>query len=343
MNVMFKLSKVLLLSMFVFSILYQNVNAKKLVIAHRGASGYVPEHTFSGAVMAYAFGADYLELDVVMTKDGHLVVMHDLTLDATTNVKDIFPNRANNKNKYNVVDFTLSDIKLLKVNERSSRNGRNAAFPSRFPIDSQLFRVPTLDEMILLVKGLSKSYGRNIGLYIELKAPDFHRKNKLDPAKKLLNLLNHHGYQEASDPIFIQSFDAETLKSLRFDHKTRIRLIQLIGENHWKISNTDFTYLKSKNGMKEVSKYAEGIGPWMNQVVTGIDLSGKVQITDLVENARRYDLLIHPYTFRADRLPSYVSSFEELLQIFFYEVEIDGIFTDFPDLVVDYLKKNSRN
>jgi glycerophosphoryl diester phosphodiesterase len=77
--------------------------------------------------------------------------------------------------------------------------------------------------------------------------------------------------------------------------------------------------------------------------VTGIDLSGKVQITDLVENARRYDLLIHPYTFRADRLPSYVSSFEELLQIFFYEVEIDGIFTDFPDLVVDYLKKNSRN
>jgi len=99
MNVMFKLSKVLLLSMFVFSILYQNVNANKLVIAHRGASGYVPEHTFSGAVMAYAFGADYLELDVVMTKDGHLVVMHDLTLDATTNVKDIFPNRANNKNK----------------------------------------------------------------------------------------------------------------------------------------------------------------------------------------------------------------------------------------------------
>ena len=97
---MFKLSKIMLLTMFVFSIYSQNVNAKKLVIAHRGASGYVPEHTFSGAVMAYAFGADYLELDVVMTKDGHLVVMHDLTLDATTNVKDVFPDRANNKNKY---------------------------------------------------------------------------------------------------------------------------------------------------------------------------------------------------------------------------------------------------
>jgi glycerophosphoryl diester phosphodiesterase len=343
MNVMFMLCKIMLLTLFVFSVFFQNANAKRLVIAHRGASGYIPEHTFSGAVMAYASGADYLELDVVMTKDGHLIVMHDLTLDETTNVEDVFPDRANNKNKYNVVDFSLNEIKLLKVHERSSRNAKDAAFPSRFPIEYQLFRVPTLDEMILLVKGLSKSFGHNIGLYIELKAPDFHRKYKLDPAKTLLNLLNHHGYQEASDPIFIQSFDSETLKSLRFEHKTKIRLIQLIGENQWKLSDTDFTYLKSKNGMKEVSQYAEGIGPWMNQVVTGIDFSGKVQITELVENARRHDLLIHPYTFRADRLPSYVSSFEELLHIFFNEVQIDGIFTDFPDLVVDYLEKNPIN
>ncbi len=336
-------SKLMLLTLFAFSIFSQSVNAKKLVIAHRGASGYVPEHTFSGAVMAYAFGADYLELDVVMTKDGHLVVMHDLTLEATTNVKNVFPDRANNNGKYNVIDFSLNEIKLLKVHERSSRNEKKAAFPSRFPIKSQLFEVPTLEEMILLVKGLSKSSGRIIGLYIELKAPGFHRQYKLDPAKKLLNLLNHHGYKEASDPIFIQSFDSETLKSLRFKHKTNIKLIQLIGENQWKLSDTDFTYLKSKKGMKEVSQYAEGIGPWMNQVVTGIDYSGKVQITDLVANARRHSLLIHPYTFRADRIPSYVSSFEELLHIFFNEVQVDGIFTDFPDIVVNYLEKNPRN
>jgi len=343
MNVMFKLSKIMLLTMFVFSIYFQHANAKKLVIAHRGASGYIPEHTFSGAVMAYALGADYLELDVVMTKDGHLIVMHDLTLDATTNVEDVFPGRKNKKGKYNVIDLNLNEIKLLKVHERSSRQTKDASFPSRFPIEAQIFEVPTLDEMILLVKGLSKSFGRNMGLYIELKAPEIHRKHKLDPAKTLLNLLKHHGYQDASDPIFIQSFDSETLKSLRFEHKTRLRLIQLIGENQWKLSATDFTYLKSKNGMKEVSQYADGIGPWMNQVVTGIDFSGKAQITDLIENARRHDLLIHPYTFRADRLPSYVSSFEELLNIFFNEVQIDGIFTDFPDLAVDYIKNNPRN
>ena len=342
MNVMFKLSKIMLLTMFVFSIYLQHANAKKLVIAHRGASGYIPEHTFSGAVMAYALGADYLELDVVMTKDGHLIVMHDLTLDATTNVEDVFPGRKNKKGKYNVIDLNLNEIKLLKIHERSSRQTTDAYFPSRFPIEAQIFEVPTLDEMILLVKGLSQSFGRNMGLYIELKAPEIHRKHNLDPAKSLLNILNQHGYQDATDPIFIQSFDSETLKSLRFEHKTRLRLIQLIGENQWKLSATDFTYLNSKNGMKEVSQYADGIGPWMNQVVTEIDFTGKIQITDLVENARQYDLLIHPYTFRKDRLPSYVSSFEELLNVFFNEVQVDGIFTDFPDLVVDYLEKNRK-
>lgn len=343
MNTLFMLSKILLLTLIAFCVFIQSVNAKKLVIAHRGASGYLPEHTIPGAVMAYSFGADYLELDVVMTKDGHLVVMHDLTLNATTNVEDVFPDKVNNKGKYDVIDFSLNEIKLLKVNERSSRNGKTAAFPSRFPIKSQLFEIPTLEEVIILVKGLSKSFGRNIGLYIELKAPEFHRKHKLDPAKELLSLLYRYGYKEESDAIFIQSFDSATLKSLSFDHKTSIRLIQLIGENNWRLSETDFTFLKSKKGMEEISQYAVGIGPWMNQVVTGIDSSGKVQITDLVANARKHNLLIHPYTFRADRLPSYVSSFEELLQIFFNEVQVDGVFTDFPDLVVDYLKKNPSN
>jgi glycerophosphoryl diester phosphodiesterase len=340
---MLKLSKILLLTMCVFSIYFQHANAKKIVIAHRGASGYLPEHTFSGAAMAYALGADYLELDVVMTKDGHLIVMHDLTLDATTNVEDVYPGRKNKKGKYNVMDLKLNEIKLLKVHERTARKSGDASFPSRFPVETQIFEVPTLDEMILLVKGLSKNFGRKMGLYIELKAPEIHRKNNLDPAKSLLDILNHHGYQDASDPIFIQSFDSETLKSLRYEHKTRLRLIQLIGENQWRLSATDFTYLKSKDGMKEVSQYADGIGPWMDQVVTGIDFSGKIQITDLVENARRYDLVIHPYTFRKDRLPSYVTSFEELLNVFFNEVQIDGIFTDFPDLVVEYLEKNAEN
>ena len=335
--------KIIWVIFFACSIFSQSAYAKKLVIAHRGASGYLPEHTFSGAVMAYASGADFLELDVVMTKDGHLIVMHDLTLNATTNVEEIFPEKKNEKGKYQVIDFSLNEIKLLKVHERSSRTGKNAAFPQRFPIGYQLFEVPTLDKMINLVKGLSKSSGRMMGLYIEIKAPEFHRKHNRDPALELLKLLNNHGFKEATDPVFIQSFDSNTLKKLRYQHKTRLRLIQLIGENRWKLSGTDFTYLKSEKGMNEVAQYADGIGPWMNQLVTGIDFSGNAQITNLLKNARRKVLLIHPYTFRVDRLPDYVSSFDELLDVFFNEVGVDGIFTDFPDKVVGYLESNSAN
>ena len=335
--------KRILVILFACSIFAQNAYAKKLVIAHRGASGYLPEHTYSGAVMAFTSGADFLELDVVMTKDGHLIVMHDLTLNATTNVEEVFPEKNNKKGKSQVIDFTLNEIKLLKVHERSSRSGKNAAFPQRFPIDYQLFEIPTLDNMINLVKGLSKSSGRIMGLYIEIKAPEFHKKHNKDPASTLLKMLKHHGFKEATDPVFIQSFDSKTLKKLRYQHKTRLRLIQLIGENHWRLSDTDFTYLKSEKGLNEVSKYADGIGPWMNQLVTGVDLSGNFQITNLVKNARRKDLLIHSYTFRADRLPDYVSNFDELLDIFLNDVGVDGIFTDFPDLVVSYLESNSAN
>ena len=143
---MFVQIKIIWVILFVSSVFIQNAYAKKIVIAHRGASGYLPEHTYSGAVMAYASGADFLELDVVMTKDGHLIVMHDLTLNATTNVEEVFPEKKNKKGKYQVIDFTLNEIKLLKVHERSSRSGKNAAFPQRFPIGYQLFEVPTLDK-----------------------------------------------------------------------------------------------------------------------------------------------------------------------------------------------------
>ena len=335
--------KIILSTSVIFLLFLHDLTAKQIVIAHRGASAYVPEHTLAGATMAYTLGADYIELDVVMTKDGYLVVLHDLTLNATTNVEDIFPERVNKKGKYNVIDFNLNEIQSLKVHERLRRNRKDAAFPSRFPIKSQLFGVPTLEEMILLVKGLSKSFGRKVGLYIELKAPAFHRKYKFDISEKLLHLLYRHGYKKRSDEVFIQSFDSTTLKSLRFKHKTNIRLIQLIGENKWSLSDTDFNYLQSEEGMKEVAKYADGIGPWINQVVTGIDYLGKPQISNIVANARRYSLLIHPYTFRKDRLPSYVSSFEELLNIFFNDIQVDGIFTDFPDLAVDFIKNNSMN
>jgi glycerophosphoryl diester phosphodiesterase len=182
-----------------------------------------------------------------------------------------------------------------------------------------------------------------MGLYIEIKEYEFHRRHNLDPGYKLLETLRRHGYKNRSDPIFIQSFDSEILKYLRYELKTKLKIVQLIGENRWRSSNTDFNYIKTEKGMKEVSGYADGIGPWMNQLVKGVDFSGNAQIMDFVKIARQNDLLIHSYTFRSDRLPSYVSSFDELLDLFFIQIGVDGIFTDFPDKVVHYLDKKDIN
>jgi glycerophosphoryl diester phosphodiesterase len=130
---------------------------------------------------------------------------------------------------------------------------------------------------------------------------------------------------------------------MRHKHKTRLKLAQLIGENRWRLSATDFDYLKTKTGLKEVAGYADGIGPWMNNVVTGTNLVGDLKLTGIVSTAHQLDLKVHPFTLREDRLPDYVETFEDLLDIFFNVVQVDGIFTDFPDQAVKFLEKNSIN
>ena len=125
------MNKYFLILILFFFVVFSSVHAskQKLVIAHRGASGYLPEHTLGSAVMAYASGADFLELDLVMTKDGHLIVLHDLTLNGTTDVEQAFPNRAGKDGKYHAVDFNLHEVKQLKVHERSSKRRTGQAFP----------------------------------------------------------------------------------------------------------------------------------------------------------------------------------------------------------------------
>ena len=322
---------------------YTFASQKKLVIAHRGASGYLPEHTLESAVLAFAMNADYLELDVVMTRDGHLIIMHDLTLNATTNVDEIFPDRSGVDGKYHTMEFSLAEIKKLRVHERSKKRGSGPAFKGRFPHQSLLFEVPTLEEMLQLVNGLKQSHGREMGLYIEIKGAEIHRQYKLNPAKKLLAILERYDFREASDPVWIQSFDAEVLKTLKHKHKTRIKLTQLIGENRWRLSSTDFNYLKTEVGLDEVAGYADGIGPWMNHIVTGKNISGDLKLTGLVKMAHLRNLKVHPYTLRKDRLPGYAETFEDLLHIFFNLAQVDGVITDFPDQAIKFLDTTADN
>ena len=152
--------------------------AQKIVIAHRGASGYLPEHTLEAKAMAYAMGADYIEQDVVMTADDQLIVLHDITLDRTTNVDEVFPDRARDDGRYYAIDFTLAEIRRLSATEgfRLLPNGeKQQGYASRFPMGSSSFKVPTFQEEIQLIQGLNKSTGNDIGIYPEIKQPAFHR------------------------------------------------------------------------------------------------------------------------------------------------------------------------
>lgn len=197
--------------------------AEKIVIAHRGASGYLPEHTLPAKAMAYAQGADYLEQDLVMTKDNELVVLHDHYLDRVTDVAERFPDRARKDGRYYAIDFTLPEIKSLKFTEGFDiKDGKKVqSYPGRFPMGKSDFRVHTFQEEIEFIQGLNHSTGKNIGIYPEIKAPWFHRQEGKDISSKVLDVLKEYGYTGKADKVYLQCFDANELKELKMSWNHR--------------------------------------------------------------------------------------------------------------------------
>ncbi len=317
-------------------------DSRPLVIAHRGACGYLPEHTLAAKAMAHAMGSDFIEQDVVLTRDGVPIVLHDIYLESTTNVAELFPGRARADGRFHAMDFDLEEIRLLGVRERChTSNGRSgeAVFPQRFPAEPALFRVPTLEEEITLLAGLDRSRQCKTGLYIEMKAPNRHLAKGLDLGAAVLQVLEDTGYASRTDQVFLQCFDDRTLRRIREEGLSPLPMIQLIGENHWgEDSEADYEDLRTPQGLDYVAGYAQGIGPFLPHIYLGKDDSGEVRLSDLVPEARARGLQVHPYTFRRDELPEGVGSFTELLDIFVRRSGVDALFTDFPDLVVDYLE-----
>ena len=310
------------------------------VIAHRGASGYLPEHTLEGAATAHAMGADFIEQDVVLTRDNELVVLHDLYLDAVTDVAGRFPDRKRDDNHYYAIDFSLDEIRALRVSERR-KSSAIAEFPGRFPVGSNIFRVPTLEEVIALIQGMNQSTGRNVGLYIEPKSPAWHEQLGRDILVELVATLSRYGYASKNDKAFLQSFDADTLKRARGELKTELPLVQLMGENSWGESDTDFDYLRTAAGLQEVQTYADGIGPWLLNVVEIDPETGKPGVTPLVGQAHQHGLFVHAYTLRADQLPDEMNDFDEALKFLLDNSGLDGVFTDFPDKVMQFLGRSA--
>ena len=305
------------------------------VIAHRGASGYLPEHTLEAAAMAHAMGADYIEQDVVLTRDDVLIVLHDLYLDAVTNVAQQFPDRQRADGRHYAIDFTWEEIRSLQVHERLRSDGR-PAIPGRFSATGQLFRIPTLAEEIELIQGLNRTTGREAGLYIEPKSPAWHRREGKDLMRAVLDLLAGYGLDGADAKVLLQSFDQGALIHARNELQSQLRMVQLIGENRWDESPDDFNYLRSPDGLVSIASYAQGIGPWIPQVVD-FKTDNSSDISDLVTRAHALGLFVHAYTLRADDLPSRAGTLANAVRVLVDEVGLDGVFTDHPDQVIALL------
>ncbi|MDQ0024306.1 glycerophosphoryl diester phosphodiesterase [Variovorax paradoxus] len=346
-----------------------------LVIGHRGgANGYLPEHTLEAYALGISLGADYIEPDLVATKDGHLIARHEPNLIDTTNVKDL-PQFANRRRTvmldgvatdgFFASDFTLAEIKQLRAVQ---------SFPERDQGFNGRFQIPTLVEVIELAKRKSREEGRRIGIYPETKHPTYHQGIGLPLEDRLLSVLSAAGWNQRNAPVFIQSFETANLRYLR--SKTSVRLIQLVDANDvkpdgsldfskpydkpydWVVSNRDgqFKDLLTPRGLQEVRGYADGIGPWKPYLissacksiqggacadVTGdgvVDERDRVLLppSDVIASAHKLGLLVHPYTFRSEqkRLTGSFAGNPINEYLAFYEAGVDGLFSDFADTAV---------
>jgi glycerophosphoryl diester phosphodiesterase len=306
-----------------------------LVIAHRGACGYLPEHTFAAKAYAHALGADCLEQDVVLTRDDVPIVFHDLILEEVTDVAARFAGRARADGHYYAIDFDYAEIGTLAVHDRIEAGGA-AAWPHRF--GEQLpFRIHSLAEELTLVRGLNRATGRNVGVYTEVKSPAWHRAEGKDLAPRVLQVLADFGYRGATDACWLQCFDAEELARIRVGLGCALKLVQLIGENSWREAPTDYDRLRTPAGLAAVARYSQGIGPWIPQVVSWASAGAAPVASTLVADAHAAGLAVHAYTFRIDQLPEHSGDAAGAHSALFDLAGIDGLFSDFPDVTLSLL------
>lgn len=308
-----------------------SVSAQPVVIAHRGASGYLPEHTLEAKAMAHAMRADFLEQDLVLTKDDVPVVMHDIHLDTISDVAQRFPDRKRADGHYYALDFTLAEIKQLRAMERFSEKTGRQVFPKRYPKGKSSFTIPTLEEELEFIQGLNQSTGRVAGIYPEIKQPQWHRKEGHDISKIVLPILQRFGYASKTDPCFLQCFEFEEVKRIRNELGWQGRMIMLMGGGKMGADGTNFEQLRSDAGLGELREIVDGIGPPISEA-----------LVDLTARAHAAGLKVHPYTLRIDELPKWAKSAEAVLKLVFEDAGVDGLFTDFPDVALHWLQQHAR-
>lgn len=300
-----------------------------IVIAHRGASGYLPEHTLPGAAMAHALGADYIEQDIVLTKDGRPLVIHDLFLDYVTNVAEVIPDRHREDGHYYVVDFTLEEVKSLRAHERTHPTTGKPLYPKRFPLGQGSFSLASLGEHIELIQGLNRATGRSVGVCVEIKDPAWHRKHGFDISRVVHQTLTDYGYKTRRDTAIIQCFDFAEAARLRKEFKTDLRIVQLLNEKVWRLPR-DATPEEISGQLLAIAQYADAIGPGVDFLLAVTRDESSPKLAELLDLAHQSKLQVYCYTLRADVLPSGYTSFGELAQTF-TTAGSDGFFTDHAD------------
>ena len=299
------------------------------MIAHRGACGYLPEHTSEAKALAYGQRADFLEQDIVTAGDGTLLVLHDIYLERVTDVARRFPHRCREDGHYYAIDFTAHEVQALAVHERAETGGDRAAYPGRFPMGRGRFRVATLRDELELVAGLNAATGRCVGIYPEIKEPAWHASHGVDLGATLLDELHRHGYRDAKSSVYVQCFEASELKRLRNERATQLPLVQLLDHR------PEHQALLQGDGLDEVATYADALGvPWPSLFDSYDEHRRTLNPSQLYKRARELDLGLHPYTFRRERLAPFASSLDQLLTLYLRDLPVDGLFCDFPDVAV---------
>jgi len=311
------------------------------VIAHRGASGYLPEHTLEAKAMARAMGADFLEQDIVLSSDDVPVVLHDTHIDTTTDVAEKFPDRKRADGRYYALDFTVAELKQLRVSERFHAKTGVPYYPKRFPTGSGDFKIVTLEEELEFIAGLNYSTGRTVGIYPEIKQPDWHRQQGHDISSIVIPILEKFGYRSKDDACFLQCFELAEVKRIRDELGWKGQLVMLLSAGGKGKDGTDYPHLRTAAGLAELAPLVDAIGPSINSIVTGKSPQDR-QLTDLVELAHAQNLLVHPYTLRVDDLPKTASSADDLMNLLFLEAGADGLFTDFPDVMADWVGRRKK-
>ena len=323
---------------------------KVLIIGHRGAAGYRPEHTLASYELGARMGADYIEPDLVSTKDHVLVARHEPNITDTTDVAD-HPEFADRKTEKTIDgakqtgwftdDFTLAELKTLRAKERLPLvRQRNTIYDGHY-------QVPTFQEVIDLAKSLSRELARPIGIYPETKHPTYFRNEGLPLEELLVQTLNRNGLNRPGAKVFVQSFEVNNLKAL--NKVLTVPLVQLLDSpNLSPADNSGKTYgeIATAAGLKDVAKYADGVGPFKDYIIPRDASNHSLPPTSFVADAHAAGLVVHPYTFRNENqfLPAedrkgdpadpnfpnlYGDAFAEDKR--FFAAGVDGIFTDNSD------------